>query len=165
MDINKDASDLRESTRELFRNLSLLDRDRASCCGITVAQCHAITETGRLGRVAPSVLAEILRLDRSTVTRLVDNLEAQGFLTREQDPLDRRSILLALTEKGEEFFQATEETMDRFYASIVEKIPVGDRKALLSGIRVISESFSSEECKCFRRDNPDEGRGKEINNG
>lgn len=160
MDIKKGASELREATRGLFRSLSLLDRDRASCCGVTVAQCHAIVETGRLGKVSPGALAEILRLDRSTVTRLVDGLEAQGFLIREQDSADRRSLKLALTEKGERFFRSTEETMEEFYASIIAKIPVGDRRALLSGILVIAESFGSEECRCFQRDSHVEGKRK-----
>ncbi|MDT8285371.1 MAG: helix-turn-helix domain-containing protein, partial [Thermovirgaceae bacterium] len=72
MNSKEQAIDLREMTRELVKNLSLLDRDRASCCGVTLAQCHAIVEIGSMGKTSPSVLAVLLRLDRSTVTRVVD---------------------------------------------------------------------------------------------
>lgn len=161
MNLKEQAIDLREMTRELVKSLSLLDRDRASCCGVTMAQCHAIVEIGSLERVAPSVLAEILRLDRSTVTRLVDSLEAQEFLKREKDSTDRRSQVLALTEKGEKFFRATEETMEEFYASIISKIPEGERGALLSGIRVIAEAFAANQCKCFQQSSPDAGHTRE----
>ncbi|HPD97604.1 MAG TPA: MarR family transcriptional regulator [Synergistales bacterium] len=152
MGAKNEARELREATRELFRNLSLLDRDRASCCGVTVAQCHAIVEIGRLGKVSPGMLAETLRLDRSTVTRLADSLVAMDFITREQDPEDRRSLVLALTEKGEQFHSLTEQAMEDFYRSIIQKMPPEERRALITGISAISESYRTGECKCFRNE-------------
>lgn len=151
MDIRKQASHLRESIRKLVRNLSLLDSDRASCCGVTLAQCHAIVEIGRMGKTSPSLLAERLRLERSTVTRVVDNLVTQDFVLREPDADDRRALVLSLTDKGRDFFISTEKKMEEFYQSILEKIPSNERSALASGIRAISEAYESKEIRCFRQ--------------
>jgi len=41
------SSSFRELIRILVRNLDLLEKSDASCCGITTAQCHAIVEIGR----------------------------------------------------------------------------------------------------------------------
>ncbi len=45
-------------------------------------------------------LAVQLEVDKVLVTRIVDNLESQGFLRRELNPHDRRSYQLQLTLKG-----------------------------------------------------------------
>lgn len=45
-------------------------------------------------------LAERVLLTRSGLTRLVDRLEKEGFLTREIDPEDRRGFYAIITESG-----------------------------------------------------------------
>jgi len=49
----------------------------------------------------PAVIADHLGADRSGITRLLDRLETKGFVIREHDKLDRRSINLSMTSKGE----------------------------------------------------------------
>jgi len=49
----------------------------------------------------PALLAENMGVDRSGVTRLLDRLEAKGYVEREHDKLDRRSVKIHLTQKGQ----------------------------------------------------------------
>ena len=49
-----------------------------------------------------STLAEVVRLDRSTVSRQLATLEQRGLVERRPDGHDRRSHLLALTEDGQQ---------------------------------------------------------------
>ena len=46
----KGSKDLRELIRLLVRNLGILEKGDASCCDVTISQCHAIVEIGRVGR-------------------------------------------------------------------------------------------------------------------
>lgn len=48
----------------------------------------------------PAAIADELGVDRSGVTRMLDRLECKGYLIREHDKLDRRSVNLFMTEKG-----------------------------------------------------------------
>ena len=48
-----------------------------------------------------SQIAEALRLDRTTVTYLVDGLEKRGWVARNRDPADRRAHVVGLTPAGE----------------------------------------------------------------
>ncbi|MBP7604654.1 MAG: winged helix-turn-helix transcriptional regulator [Spirochaetes bacterium] len=52
------------------------------------------------GPLSPSALGEMLRLDNSTVTGLVDRLEAAGFVRRDADPDDRRRWSISITPEG-----------------------------------------------------------------
>ncbi len=52
------------------------------------------------GPLSPSALGEMLRVDNSTVTGLVDRLEAAGFVRRDADPEDRRRWSISITPEG-----------------------------------------------------------------
>ena len=60
-------------------------------------------------------LAEILRADKAAIARRTKNLDAKGFLVREDDPADRRSQLLYPTEKAEAMNSSTTEIEASFY--------------------------------------------------
>lgn len=53
-------------------------------------------------RLRMSELAERVLLTRSGLTRLVDRLEKEGYLTREIDPADRRGFYATITDSGVE---------------------------------------------------------------
>ena len=53
-----------------------------------------------------NVLSRYLMVTGGNVTGLTDDLEHDGLVTREEDPSDRRSILLRLTPAGRQAFDA-----------------------------------------------------------
>ena len=53
------------------------------------------------GSMSQQQLADQMRKDKNSVTKLVDALERKGFVVREQNRQDRRSNTLVLTEKAE----------------------------------------------------------------
>ncbi len=48
-------------------------------------------------------LAQALQISKPAVTRALDRLGAAGYLVRQRDPLDRRSVLVSLTPDGRAF--------------------------------------------------------------
>lgn len=69
--------------------------------GLTPARMHLLWELGRRGPVPQRALAEALKVTPRAVTGLVDALVAQGLVTREAHPTDRRATLVTLTPPGE----------------------------------------------------------------
>lgn len=53
-------------------------------------------------------LSEALAVPLSTATRIANGFVDDGYLKRQEDTRDRRIVLVALTEKGEELFRAIE---------------------------------------------------------
>jgi DNA-binding MarR family transcriptional regulator len=47
-------------------------------------------------------LSELLQLDPGTLSPLLKRLEANGYLRRERDPADERSLAITLTDRGRE---------------------------------------------------------------
>ena len=67
---------LRENARLLIRRLGLLEKDNAGCCCVTMPQCHVIVEVGRHKTLSVNDLAQLLNLDKSSVSKTVDKLVA-----------------------------------------------------------------------------------------
>ncbi|RFB99094.1 MarR family transcriptional regulator [Rhizobium leguminosarum bv. trifolii] len=51
-------------------------------------------------RLSPGELLEMTMVSSGTMTNRIDQLEKAGFVERVVNPEDRRSVLIALTEKG-----------------------------------------------------------------
>jgi DNA-binding MarR family transcriptional regulator len=68
--------------------------------GLTPSRTHLLWELGRRGPVPQRVLAEALNVTPRAVTGLVDALVADGLVTRELHPSDRRATLVTFTSRG-----------------------------------------------------------------
>ena len=78
------------------------DMEQANAAlGLTPARMHLLWELGQRGPVPQRVLAQALRVTPRAVTGLVDALAAQGLVTREPHPTDRRATHVTLTPRGE----------------------------------------------------------------
>lgn len=137
---------LRETLRLLVRRLGILERSEASCCGITFAQCHVLVELGRSEKLSINDLAEILRLDKSTVSRSVDNLVNTGLVLRETDPDDRRYVTLRLSDRGVGVFADLEQRMENYFAEIVGLLPADKREQVLESLLLLAEAVREPRC-------------------
>lgn len=143
---NKQVKRLRETMRMLVRRLGVLERSEASCCGITFAQCHVLVELGNAEKLSVNDLADSLRLDKSTVSRSVDNLVSTGLVLREPDPDDRRYVTLRLSEKGTRVFADLERRMESYFAEIVDMLPEEQREQVLESLLLLVEAVTSPKC-------------------
>jgi MarR family transcriptional regulator, transcriptional regulator for hemolysin len=89
---------LEETTRLWHR---LIDRElHAQHPGMTRARCFVLIQLARFVGLNQAGLSQTLDIRPSTLVRLVDRLEAAGFVARMPDPDDRRAHILALTAKA-----------------------------------------------------------------
>lgn len=52
------------------------------------------------GEQTPSALADVTFRDRTTITRLIDQMVKKGIVKRNHDDKDRRRVLIMVSEKG-----------------------------------------------------------------
>jgi DNA-binding MarR family transcriptional regulator len=52
------------------------------------------------GKIMPSTIGNYTGMDKSSLTRMIDDLEKKGMVLRKNDPKDRRKVLVSLTDKG-----------------------------------------------------------------
>ncbi|NLN20381.1 MAG: MarR family transcriptional regulator [Syntrophomonadaceae bacterium] len=144
--INSDVIQLRELLRQLIRKLGLLDKSQLSCCGITYSQCHALVEIGSNQSLSINELAELLGLDKSTLSRTVNTMVEQGLVTREPDPDDRRYVKIKLTPTGSGLLSDIEDKMTDYYLNIYQAIPQDKRKQVLESLELLVKII--KRCCC-----------------
>ncbi|MEV4637430.1 MarR family transcriptional regulator [Actinoplanes sp. NPDC049548] len=73
-------------------------------------------------------LSELLQLDPGTLSPLLKRLEATGYLRRERDPADERSLAITLTPEGRKLRDRAEQIPP----AVVERLgmPIEDLKTL-----------------------------------
>jgi DNA-binding MarR family transcriptional regulator len=108
------ANDLRLVLGRLIRRL------RAERRGLTLGQ---VTVLGRLDREGPAGTSDLAAGERvrpQSMAATVAALAAAGLVERRPDPVDRRRILIALTEHGRETLAADRRRRDAWLAEALQ---------------------------------------------
>jgi DNA-binding MarR family transcriptional regulator len=90
-------------------------------------QLHALILLSAAGEPCISELAALLSLDESTVTRLVDKLEAVGAAERRRSTSDRRSTSVLLTKAGREIAANAREQQRAFLVEVLSALDPSER--------------------------------------
>jgi len=83
-------------------------------------------------------VADLLGMDRTTLTAALKPLERRGLVEVSQDPGDKRSRILTLTRKGQELLARAVPVWEATHHAIEEMIPGGDPEGLRKGLRALS---------------------------
>lgn len=97
--------DIRAASRLMVRELGFMDATVAAS-DYPPSAVHTILEIGIRGPLTSGELGDFLRLEKSSVSRMVRKLIDCGELRETADELDARSKLLSLTGKGRRTLEA-----------------------------------------------------------
>ncbi len=132
---------LRHDMRLLARKMELMTKSEASCCGITLTQCHLLTEIGWAGAASLNTLSENLGVDKSTMSRNIDILVTGGLVSRTTDPENRRAVTIMLTDTGLQLFDQVESRMTHFYETLFHSLPADKRNQVLESLEILLETI------------------------
>ena len=90
---------VREVLRRFNRRAGVLQTDPYGL-DLSLSQGSALVDIGRFGQLRSQDLVQLLNLEKSSVSRLVANLEERKLLKITPDPEDGRSKHLSLTPSG-----------------------------------------------------------------
>ncbi len=136
-----DISTMRNSIKIFMRSLGVLEGKKTFCYDCTYAQCHVIWETAQESKISVNELATRLNINKSAVSRTVDDLVNKGLLERNPNPSDRRYVDIELTEKGQQTFREIELNSRRYFEAVLEIIPENKRDITLEGIQIFSSAL------------------------
>jgi DNA-binding MarR family transcriptional regulator len=72
-------------------------------------------------------LAQLLGVDRTVMTYLIDDLEADGLVERRADPQDRRSRHIVATAQGQQLWSATEKRLQEVEDQLLGPLSLPER--------------------------------------
>ena len=89
-------------------------------------------------------LAELLHADKAAIARRTKNLEAKGYLTRQDAPNDRRSQLLYPTEKAENLKSSKAEVEAAFYEYLTGVLTAEEAAAFAASLNKLYTASKTE---------------------
>ena len=130
--------------RSIERGWQLLHKflaDRLAAMQITDAEAHALMH---LGRPEPATVADLQRMFRmrpSTLTGVLDRLEARGLTVRQINPVDRRSFVISLTPRGKRAAARVIELMGGTESSIRSRVRQADLEGFFAVMASLDEAL------------------------
>jgi DNA-binding MarR family transcriptional regulator len=101
---------------------------------VSVAEAHALLELGREPGLSQNGLAARLRLEKSSVSRIVTALEKRGWVTRNRKAQDTRVVQVQLTHDGRNAAATLAASRQEKFARIFAAIPAAERDAVLAAL-------------------------------
>jgi DNA-binding MarR family transcriptional regulator len=134
----------REKLRQIQLKLGWSQKNDIQCCGVTMAQCHALLEIGDRESVSIVELAGRLGVDTSTLSRTIDNMYKTGLVDRLLNPQDRRYVALTLTDRGKGVLGTIETSFDTYIGNIFDFIAEEKHSQVMESITLIASAL--EKC-------------------
>jgi DNA-binding MarR family transcriptional regulator len=135
------ALDLLQAVWALNHALERTSIRMESVLGITAQQRFVIRLIGKLPGITPGQLAELLHVDRGSVTAILKRLEARELLVRTPDVKDRRRISLALSARGRKLDAPTQISVEHAAAQALRRSTAADLQAFRRLLRRLVNSL------------------------
>ena len=140
----------RDRVRQVQQKLGWSQRNDIQCCGVTMAQCHALLAMGEVKEMSIVELAGILDVDTSNLSRTVDSMVKAGLLNRIPNPQDRRYVSLTLTDVGKKAFTTIEHLFNTYLTRVFELIPEDKHRQIMESLDLVAGALErcSKEYQC-----------------
>lgn len=134
--------------QKLVRVFQLFERDQIKTHGFTTSQCYTMLELYKSGSLTMNELSEKMNLNSSTMTRILDNLVRDKYISRDRDKPDRRIVLVSLTDSGKEAAKNLDITVKEYYKKIIANIPEGQVDDILKSVNTLQKAFEKANPNC-----------------
>lgn len=102
-------------------------------------ESHLLTYVDTYGPCRVSELRRVFGYHPSTLTSVLDRLEFEGLLSRQPNPEDRRSILIAVTPRGRRVGRRARNAVQTFENQILQHLTDNDLKGFRRVMAAIAE--------------------------
>ena len=97
----------------IYRKINARRSEHAAPLGLSSSQVTIIIETCKNSGISQTELVKRLSHEKSVVAKAIAKLIAAGYITREQNPKDKRAFNLFPTEKAQEVYPTLVEQGDQ----------------------------------------------------
>ena len=127
--------------------LRKIDNDVSRKGGIPLRWYDVLLELNAVPgrRLRMQDLGEIVVLSRTRVSRVVDELEAEGYVTRQANPDDRRSSFAVLTDAGRKALRrAAPVYLDSIRANFGSRLTPAELATVRCAMEILAESPAAD---------------------
>ena len=127
---------------DVIREMGVLRPDQVlPGWSLSLSEIYALNILAERAPISQQELGAALLLEKSSVTRLVQQLERRGWVLRERDPGDNRLRLLRLTDEGAQVTEHIHQHMHERHADLFARLSPEEQAALLRGLSALRRAM------------------------
>jgi DNA-binding MarR family transcriptional regulator/GNAT superfamily N-acetyltransferase len=138
---------VRAFNRFYTRKLGVLDQQLLKS-PYSLSEARVLYELAHREDPSAKEIGTELGLDAGYLSRIVQNFDENGLITRKPLPSDRRQFQLALTAKGRQAFAKLERSSKDDVAAMLAKLPCGGREHLVGAMSTIERLVDAAGASC-----------------
>jgi DNA-binding MarR family transcriptional regulator/GNAT superfamily N-acetyltransferase len=135
---DEQISGVRAFNRFYTRKLGVLDQQLLKS-PFSLSEARVLYELAHRDDLSAKEIGIELGLDPGYLSRIIQNFDENGLITRKPLPSDRRQYRLSLTAKGRQAFAKLDRSSHDDVADLLAKLPRGDGKRLIEAMAVIEQ--------------------------
>lgn len=139
------SEDVDQALRRISRSLELHSRFLAGRYGLTSPQLSILKELEHHGEMAVCQLARAAHLSQATVTGILDRLERSELVFRHRSELDKRRVLVRLTEEGTTLLSGGPTLLQERFIRRLEQLESWEQSMLLSALQRIAAMMETPD--------------------
>jgi DNA-binding MarR family transcriptional regulator len=145
--VNRDILSL---VSDLCQVVRFCRQDAIFCEDVTFTQFLILDEIAKKDKLKMLDLHQILAVDKSTTTRLVNPLVKQGLVERKISDHDSRAVNLRLTPAGRKVYRKVWLCLEGFVGAIEGRIPEKKKKFVYEAVKLFIDAVkkASSACPC-----------------
>ncbi|CTQ54201.1 Acetyltransferase (GNAT) family protein [Roseibium album] len=136
--------DIRAASRQLVREFGFLDKTIAGT-DLSGSGVHAILEIGLNPGITAKEIATKLKLEKSTVSRLLKSLEARSEISQSRSKTDGRAFGLNLTETGKKTFNAIDSFGNNQVKDALTRLTAKPAETVAGAMTAYAEALAGKE--------------------
>ncbi|MFS8124348.1 MarR family winged helix-turn-helix transcriptional regulator [Rhizobium sp. BR 250] len=135
-------NDIRSTSRRLVRELGFMGGDFAGT-DLPPSAVHALIEIEACPGITARDLGKLLRLEKSSVSRMLRKLVISSDILEEADEKDSRIKRLRLTEQGRERVSAIHGFANRQVSGALTQLSSADAQTIHEGLRLYADALGN----------------------
>lgn len=132
---------LADLTCELARTCNEKELHFAKSFNLAPAEFKCLREFGESSELPVKELCQKMQVTPGRITHILTTLEEKSFLYRQNDPLDKRNVIVHLTRKSIPFIKNINDSHIKIHSEILNRIPPENREAIISAMEKIIEAL------------------------
>ncbi|MCY9659468.1 MarR family transcriptional regulator [Paenibacillus chondroitinus] len=136
---------LRDNVQQFIRLFGLLEQSVTPCgYALSLSQVFALQELEQRTSSLNDLAAK-LRLERSSVSRLIDELVKKEFVHRQLNENNRREVQLTLSDKGEKTIQQVRKQSIAYYQLVLKDLTFEEQHSVVDGFEFFVRSLKKSK--------------------
>lgn len=135
-----DVATIRHFSRQLVREWNILG-DEIQPFGLSPTQCHALIEIDQQAELPASELAQLLVLDKSTISRTIQDLDHKGLVETNIPDIDKRQKRYTLNDAGRQILDTIHQVNNEKVGYALELLLPEERQKVLEGLQLYAKAL------------------------